>query len=151
MPRTHNEPTIPTAEEAILAQKVSRALEQHPGEQTLSLVVPAAGGHEEQTLVLPPGAAHLLAEILKLIAEGSGVSVIPVEQEITTQEAANLLCVSRPYLVGLIEKGELPARKVGNQRRLPLKDVLAYREATKAKRFAALDELSALDQEMGLE
>jgi excisionase family DNA binding protein len=71
--------------------------------------------------------------------------------DISEQEAANLLCVSRPYLAGMIDKGELPARMVGDQRRLPLKDVLAYREANKAKRFAALDELSALDQEMGLE
>ena len=81
----------------------------------------------------------------------NSVGMISPEQEITTQEAANLLCVSRPYLVGLIEKGQLPARKVGNQWLLPSKDVLAYRDAAQAKRFAVLDELTALGQELGLE
>lgn len=61
-----------------------------------------------------------------------------------------MLGVSRPYLVGLIDKGELPARKVGPRRRLVIADVLAYRAETKAKRREAQRELSALDQELGL-
>jgi excisionase family DNA binding protein len=150
MPPVPNDPTIPTAEEAILAREVSRALERQPSEHTLSLLVTAAE-HEATTLQLPQGAASLLTEILKQMAEGNAVSLMPVEPEITTQQAANLLCVSRPYLVGMIEKGELPARMVGNQRRLPLKDVLAYRLENQAKRRAVLDEMSALHQEMGLE
>ncbi len=151
MPPVPNEPTIPTAAEALLAREVSHALEQrHATEHTLSLLVTAAE-NEATTLELPHSAASLLVEILKQMAEGNAVRVLPVEPEITTQQAANLLCVSRPYLVGMIEKGELPARMVGNQRRLPLKDVLAYRLENQAKRRAALDELSALDQELGLE
>jgi excisionase family DNA binding protein len=61
------------------------------------------------------------------------------------------LNVSRPYLVRMIEKGTLPARLVGNQRRLPLKDVLAYKADNRAKRLKTLEELAALDQELGLE
>ncbi len=151
MPPVPNEPTIPTAAEALLAREVSRALEQrHAAEQTLSLLVTAAE-NKVTTLELPQSAASLLVEILKQMAEGNAVSLMPVEPEITTQQAANLLCVSRPYLVGMIEKGELPARMVGNQRRLPLKEVLAYRLQNQAKRKEALDEMSALHQEMGLE
>jgi excisionase family DNA binding protein len=150
MPPVPNDPTIPTAEEAILAREVSRALERQPDEHTLSLLVTGAE-HETTTLQLPQGAASLLTKILKQMAEGNAVSLMPVEPEITTQQAANLLCVSRPYLVGMIDKGELPTRMVGNQRRLPLKDVLAYRLANQAKRRAALDEMSALHQDMGLE
>jgi excisionase family DNA binding protein len=150
MPTVPHDPTIPTAEEAILAREVSRALERQPGELSLSLLV-TAPEHETTTLQLPRGAANLLTEILKQMAEGNAVSLMPAEPEITTQQAANLLCVSRPYLVGMIEKGELPVRMVGNQRRLPLKDVLAYRLANQAKHRAALDEMSALHQEMGLE
>jgi len=151
MPHVPNEPTIPTAAEALLAREVSRALEQrHAAEHTLSLLVTAAD-NEATTLELPRTAASLLVEILKQMAKGNAVSLSPVEPEITTQQAANLLCVSRPYLVGMIEKGELPARMVGNQRRLPLKEVLAYRLQNQAKRKEALDEMSALDQEMGLE
>ncbi len=151
MPPVPNEPTIPTAAEALLAREVSRALEQrHAEEHTLSLLVTAAE-NEATTLELPRSAASLLVEILKQMAEGNAVSLVPVEPEITTQQAANLLCISRPYLVGMIEKGELPARMVGNQRRLPLKDVLAYRLENQAKRKEALAEMAALSQEMGLE
>jgi excisionase family DNA binding protein len=75
---------------------------------------------------------------------------VPVDAEITTQQAAELLNVSRPYLVGMIENGTLPARMVGNQQWLPLKDVLAYKSENRAKRREALRELAALDQELGL-
>ncbi len=151
MPSVPIEPTIPTAAEALLAREVSRALEQrNAAEQTLSLLV-SATENKTTTIELPKSAASLLIEILKQMAEGNAVSLLPVEPEISTQQAANLLCVSRPYLVGMIEKGELPARMVGNQRRLPLKDVLAYRLENQAKRKEALDELSAYDQELGLE
>ncbi len=151
MPPVPNEPTIPTAAEALLARQVTCALEQRQAdEHTLSLIVIAAE-NKTMTLELPKGAASLLVKILKQMAEGNAVSLLPVEPEITTQQAADLLCVSRPYLVGMIEKGELPARMVGNQRRLPLKDVLAYRLENQAKRKEALDEMSALHQEMGLE
>ncbi len=70
--------------------------------------------------------------------------------EITTQQAAELLHVSRPYVVGLADKGLLPARTVGKQRRLLLKDVLAYKRAIETKRREALRELAAHDQELGL-
>ena len=68
----------------------------------------------------------------------------------TTKQAADLLHVSRPYLVGMIERGELPARMVGNQRRLPLKDVLAFKRDNEAKRRQVLSELVAYDQKLGL-
>ena len=100
---------------------------------------------------MPPAAADLLMEILKQMAAGKAVSLVPFEAEVTTQQAADILNVSRPYLVGLIDKGSLPARMVGNQRRLPLADVLAYKVDNQAKLRAALDEMSALHQEMGLE
>ncbi len=70
--------------------------------------------------------------------------------EIITKHAADLLHVSRPYLVGMIERGELPARLVGTQRRLLLKDVLAFKTDNEAKRRDALRELVALDQELGV-
>ena len=139
------EPTIPSAEEAILALAASRVLEGHRDAASLRLLV-----DEGTALELPQSAATLLLEILKQMAAGNAVSLIPADAEVTTQQAADLLNVSRPYLVGLIDNGTLPARMVGNQRRLPLADVLAYKADTKAKRRAALEELSALDQELGL-
>ena len=76
--------------------------------------------------------------------------LVPLESEITTQQAAELLNVSRPFVVGMIDKGTLPARMVGNQRRLPLKDVLAYKAENRAKRRETLRELAAHDQKLGL-
>jgi excisionase family DNA binding protein len=88
--------------------------------------------------------------MLKEMGSGKALTLVADEAEITTKQAADLLHVSRPYLVGMIEKGELPARMVGKQRRLPLKDVLAFKKDNEAKRREALRELAALDQELGL-
>ncbi|MBM3654939.1 MAG: helix-turn-helix domain-containing protein, partial [Alphaproteobacteria bacterium] len=82
---------------------------------------------------------------------GNAVSLAATDAEVTTQEAAAILNVSRPYLVGMIDKGILPARIVGNQRRLPLQDVLAYKADNRARRRAALADLAAHDQDLGLE
>lgn len=145
---THTEPAVPSAEEAILAQKVSRALTEHAQANALRLQV---SGEQGIAFELPPIATDLLMEILKQVAEGNAVSLVPIQPEVTTQQAADLLNVSRPYLVGLTDKGDLPFRMVGNQRRLPLADVLAYRRENQAKRRDVLREMIALSQELGLE
>ncbi len=121
MPPVPNEPTIPSAEDALLAREATRALEGHEVEHALRLLV------DQTSLKLPLIAAELLIEILRQMAEGNAVSVMPVKPEISTQQAAELLNVSRPFVVGLINNGTLPARMVGNHRRLPLTDVLAYK------------------------
>lgn len=150
MPRTDTDPTIPSDHEALLAREATRVLEGHPAQgESLKLQV-AAAGKEVTTLDLPAAAAGPLLAMLKAMGEGRPVAVHAADSEVTTQQAADLLNVSRPYLVSLIDTGALPARMVGNQRRLPLKDVLAYKRDTQAKRRAALDELAKSDQELGL-
>lgn len=150
MPRTHTELTVPSEQEALLAQQACHALAGLGGEETGLRVQLTKAGREVTTLDLPAPAARLLMDILNELGAGCAVTIVPVEAEITTQQAADLLNVSRPYVVGMIEKGTLPARLVGNQRRLPLKDVLAYKAENHAKRREALRELAALDQELGL-
>ncbi|MBX9683028.1 MAG: excisionase family DNA-binding protein [Hyphomicrobium sp.] len=150
MPRTDTDPTIPSDQEALMAREATRVLTGHPADgESLRLQVSAAG-KEVTTLDLPHAAAGPLLAILKAMGEGRPVAVHAADAEVTTQQAADLLNVSRPFLVGMIDKGTLPARMVGNQRRLPLKDVLAYKRDTQAKRRAALDELAKSDQELGL-
>ena len=136
MSQTHIDPIIPSDQDAVLAGRARHAIN---------------AGENLPVGELPPIIALLLMDALKETEAGKALTLVSVEAEITTQQAANLLNVSRPFLVGMIEKGILPARMVGNQRRLPLKDVLAYKADNRAKRRAVLDELVALDQELGLE
>ena len=146
--RTVTEPTIPSDQDARLARDASRALKQHRADE--SLQVQAGEGGHKVTVDLPPAASKLIFQLLEEMGKGHAVTLLPTEAESTTQQAADLLNVSRPFLVGMIDKGELPARMVGNQRRLPLVDVLAYKTANRAKRLEALREMTAIDQELGL-
>lgn len=87
---------------------------------------------------------------LEFIAEGHPVTVVPVEDEIGTQEAADMLKVSRPYLVKLLDANALPSRKVGVQRRVKIQDVLDYKAREKEARIKVLEELAAEDQRLSL-
>jgi excisionase family DNA binding protein len=115
----------------------------------LVLTVTGAGGTAGEMRV-PASALRILFAALSEMACGNGVSLLPLNAELTTQEAANLLNVSRPYLVGLLEKGEMPFRKVGNQRRVRLQDVIEYKGRSDIDRRTALDELAKLGQEIGV-
>jgi excisionase family DNA binding protein len=109
-----------------------------------------AAGHEVATLDLPPLVTRLLLDVLRETAAGNAVTLVPVAAEITTQQAADLLNVSQHFLIGLIDKGALPASIVGKHRRVSLHDVLAYKADQFSKREQALDEIVANDQELGL-
>ena len=154
MPRTTIDPTIAPEHEAVLAHEAARAIDaiqarEAAGQIGVRMLLTQAG-HEVTTLDMPPAAVSLIRRLLKEMGEGKAVTLVADEPEITTEQAAKLLHVSRPYVVGLVDKGQLPARNVGKQRRLLLKDVLAYKRGNEAKRREALHELAALDQELGL-
>jgi excisionase family DNA binding protein len=149
-PHTRIEPAVPSDHDIAQAGEVDRALERSQARDNALRVQITAAGREVTTLELPPIVARLLMDILKETAAGHAVTLVPYEAEITTQQAAELLNVSRPYVVGMIDRGELPVRMVGNQRRLPLKDVLAYKAENRAKRLETLQELAAQDQKLGL-
>ena len=100
---------------------------------------------------VPVRLAEVLDHLLQDLAAGRAVQVITLEEEISTQQAAELLNVSRPYLVKLVESGALPHRKVGPRRRLHLEDVLTFRARLDAQRQAALQALADDLQELGLD
>jgi excisionase family DNA binding protein len=99
---------------------------------------------------VPREAFELFLEVLGQMANGNAVTIVPVHAELTTQEAADMLNVSRPHLIELLEAGKIGFRKVGTHRRVRFADLLAYQEADRASRKAALDELSQEAQDLGL-
>jgi len=128
--------------------EVQGFLRRHRHVEAVTLRV--ADDDEERTLTVPRAVVDLVAEILRNMAQGRGVSIVPSTAELTTQQAADLLNVSRPFLIGLLEAGEIEYRKVGTHRRVRADDLLAYRAADDQRRREAADELTALGQEMGL-
>ncbi|WP_322770322.1 helix-turn-helix domain-containing protein [Frankia sp. Cr1] len=140
-------PVVPDAESAAAAaealERVQAYLRTHPdGLATVRL-------DDDGQLVLPRAAVELLSRVLAHMAGGHGVSVVPAHAELTTQQAADLLNVSRPYLIGLLDAGEIAYRKVGTHRRVPAGSLLEYKHRDDARRRAAA-ELTTLAQDMGL-
>lgn len=99
---------------------------------------------------LPPQAVKALEEVLEHLAKGRKVSVITQSAEYSTQKAAEFLRVSRPFLIGLLEKGEIPYRKVGTHRRILISDLQKYKDLIDAGRLKTLEELTKQAQELGL-
>jgi len=136
----------PTAGDASLAARAGRdlagVLRQTRGG---ALTVEAQG----QAIALPAEAVRALLDVLNHMARGDAVAVAAAKPELTTKQAADLLGVSRTYLVQLLDEGALPYRKVGTHRRVRSEDVATYRR--KMDRRQALDELTAYDQELGLQ
>lgn len=102
------------------------------------------------TVELPEAAVDGLIEMLDAVAHGEDATVVRTPREVTTQQAAAVLNVSRPTVVKLIDDGSLPARKVGSHRRILLTDLLAYRDQVVAERRAALDRMTHEAEELGL-
>jgi excisionase family DNA binding protein len=128
-------------------RRIKDFLVRHPDAPNEVEVLVESGG---EALVLPRPALAMFAHILAQLAEGRGVSVVPSAAELTTQQAADLLNVSRPYLIDLLEQGRIPFRRVGRHRRVLFEDLLDYKRRDDAQRRATADELSALSQELGL-
>jgi len=99
---------------------------------------------------VPMSALEVLRRAAVELAHGNGVTILPVTAELTTEEAANLLNVSRPYVIKLTKSGELPHRRVGTHRRIPLRDVLEYKRKYQERARATLAKLVDEAQELGI-
>lgn len=107
-------------------------------------------GPDGRTMILPQTLYVLLREVVRELAAGNGVSLRPVKAELTTQQAADELLVSRPFLIKLLERGELPFHRTGTHRRVYLRDLLDYKARRDAAARKAVDELARSAQELGI-
>lgn len=142
-----DEDTAAQAAEAV--DILDRFLRERPdaGDATVRLVADGS----KTTVEIPREALRLLIDVLAQIANGNAVTVAPVHAELTTQQAADLLNVSRPYLVKLLEERKIPYRRVGNRRRVLLSDLITYKRIDDAERSAIADQLTAEAQRLGLD
>ncbi len=142
-------PTLPSEAEATLAKETSRVLAARAQTaeplQIRMLDDPGAG-----TVKLPASAVRMLIQILEEMARGNAVTLIPVHAELTTQEAADMLNISRPSLIQILDEGKIEYRRVGTHRRVRFEALMAYKRRADAERRAVLAELAAYDQEIGL-
>lgn len=141
-------PALPSEAEALLARQTIQALASRKpasGPLRLRLLDGPTG-----TIKIPAPAFSMLVRILEEMARGNAVTLIPVHAELTTQEAADMLNISRPSLIQLLDEGKIDFRKVGTHRRVRLKALLEFKRRADADRRAALAELAAYDQELGI-
>lgn len=131
------------------ARTASRSLARLTGHGCVHVEAKGDQG-ESQSFILPVAAVRLLTEMMTHLADGRRVSVIPEDAELTTKEAADMLNVSRPYLVGLLQAGHLPHHMVGTHRRVFVRDLLDYRRRQTEAAGAAMDELAAQAQELDM-
>ena len=143
------EPLIATASEALIAREALPRLQ--PVADAGCDVRIRVLGTADIVVPLPAAAVKVIVDVLAAMADSKPISVIPTEAELTTQQAADMLNVSRPHLVKLLKAGELLFSKVGTHRRIRVADLLAYKMRALAERRTAIDEMVMLSQELGLD
>lgn len=143
MPVIQNEPITASESEQPALRKLDRTLENsNPGSMLI--------GPNGEQIPLPPSLFLVLRRIVYHMTQGRAVTIVPINKEMSTQEAADILNVSRPYLIKLLEQGDIPYTKVGTHRRIHLNDLMEYKKRRDEEREKALAELTRLSQELGL-
>jgi excisionase family DNA binding protein len=141
-------PTQHASEQAQAALRSLSAVARRKSAREIRVL--ADSGERAVTVTVPKEAFELFLEVLGQMANGNAVTIVPVHAELTTQQAADLLNVSRPFLVGLLEEGKIPFRLVGSHRRIRFADLMAYKESDDKRRQEALDALTEDAQRHGL-
>lgn len=139
----------PTPQDAKIARLSSQALARLVRPQK-SLKLRVTDTELAEPIELPSGAVELLMDILEAMAAGHGITIIPENAELTTVQAADVLNVSRPFLIKLLDKGEIPHRKVGRHRRIRMEDIMSYKVRIDQEREHVLDQLVTEAQQNGM-
>src|ERR1700693_5160325 len=145
------ETVAPSEADALLARESSRRLATRKlGRRTSIRIQVLDDGEEAETVAVPASALRLFLHLLTEMSQGNAVTLIPTHAELTTQQAADLLHVSRPYLVKLLDEGKIPCRTVGIFRRVRFDDLMAYKRKDDEARAKVLEQLTAEAQELGM-
>ena len=139
----------PSAQDAEIARASGQLLSRYVRSKA-PLELRVTDGDQAEPIELPAGAVALLMDILEAMAAGQGVTIIPENAELTTVQAADVLNVSRPFLIKLLDEQRIPHRKVGKHRRIRMEDVMAYKASIDAEREGVLDQLAAEAQEQDM-
>ena len=138
------ETVAPTEADALLARESSRRLATHKLGRRASVRIRLLDDSDKaETVSVPASALRLFLHLLTEMSQGNAVTLIPSHTELTTQQAAELLNVSRPYVVKLLEEGKIPFRTVGKYRRVRFNDVMAHKRKDDEARAKVLDQLTA--------
>ena len=145
------ETVAPTEADALLARESSRRLAAHKfGRRSSVRIQLLDDAKHGEAVAVPASALRLFLHLLTEMSQGNAVTLIPTHAELTTQQAADLLNVSRPFLVKLLELGKIPCRTVGKYRRVRFDDLIAYKRKDDEARAKVLDQLTAEAQEVGM-
>ncbi len=145
------ETVAPSEADALLARESSRRLATRKlGRKTSIRIKVLDDGEEAETVSVPASALRLFLHLLTEMAQGNAVTLIPTHAELTTQQAADLLNVSRPYVVKLLDEGRIPSRTVGKYRRVRFDDLMAFKRKDDDARAKVLDQLTTEAQELGM-
>lgn len=143
-------PSEKEAEMAKVAQRCLMAALDHSKARRIALVDENGKVSDAPVLELPPQALRFFADMLGMMARQQPIVLMPQKHELTTQEAAAFLNVSRPFVIKEIEAGRLRCRKVGRHRRVEIQELQRYQQAQRDESEQALRELADMAQENGM-
>jgi excisionase family DNA binding protein len=139
---------LPTADERAAANQLRQILAAHVASGASETLRVLDRNNQTAEIVLAPALAQLLIDLLRHVGSGEAVTLVPVSQMLTTQQAADILNVSRPYLISLIDRGEIEHHMVGRHRRIKAEHLFAYKKRRDAQRAEALADLAARDADL---
>lgn len=141
-PTSTVEPIVARADE----QKELASIERKLGQIGKARLI----GPGNEQMILPDSLYSILVQAARQLSEGNGIAIMPVMQELTTQQAADLINVSRPFVVNLIDSGQIPCHMVGTHRRIYLRDLLDYKRRRDASTRRAIERLGDSAEELGI-
>lgn len=148
VPATYSEmlgKRLPDEDEMGSANQLCQILAAQMSEDTDEINLQIVVDNKPTTIALHRSLSELLLEMLRVVGAGDAVTLVPVHQQLTTQQAADILNMSRPYLIKLLEQGVIDHHKVGRHRRVRAFDIFEYKDKMATERAAALSELARSD------